>query len=384
MTARRTRTRTAPSSAESIRTRESGFTQPRGNAAMQEQLLAQSNSVPEGQGNNLSYTHTGAEMYLASGGDPLFAIPERGIPRVRRHSRDRRRVLSDSFRNEEEARIRGIYDHRIGVGRDENGGHVIESNNIRMVMPGIGDLQVPQDPAERAAFLQQIAARKDQDDQAAYGLTTEQIRQSAMTGTADERYFGSEQHWMFAYASAARTNFQVPPEFFMNLDPFGGTAGNGPQIQPGGGTGELLSTISMAHDPDWLMGRYFGAGPLSALNGASDAVRPAFAGLVGLTDNDQSDRDAGTGANWLAGIGRGRPTTANDEENALLNSVNGQFYMGTRGSELYHLSDDNPAGASVQFSPEFIRDHNGGDMTSNKPTPTPGGVRFPEQHIWRR
>jgi hypothetical protein len=167
--------------------------------------------------------------------------------------------------------------------QNPDGTITIVSDNIRVTVRPVEGFTLPTDPAERQAMLDAARERKNQDDQRAYGMTTEEMQQQALTGTADQRYFDSEQHWVWAIAASARTGGQLPPEYFMTLDPYGGTAGNGPQIQPGGGAGQPLSTISMAHDTDWDLGRYFNAGPLSALYGM-EGVDPRVMGMVGLFD----------------------------------------------------------------------------------------------------
>lgn len=51
----------------------------------------------------------------------------------------------------------------------------------------------------------------------------------------------------------------------------------------------------MAHDTDWDLGRYFGAGPLAALR---DAPNPQDLGAYGLGLNDGVDSDSDGHPDW--------------------------------------------------------------------------------------
>lgn len=123
-----------------------------------------------------------------------------------------------------------------------------------------------------ALDLDAARARKDADDAMAYADIPRVDGQGGVRGTADlvalaqaRGYYGSEQHLIWAWAASARVSGLLTPASLMELEPFGGTAGNGPELLPFGGPGERLSTIAVAHDTDWLLGRLFGLGPLAGL-----------------------------------------------------------------------------------------------------------------------
>lgn len=120
--------------------------------------------------------------------------------------------------------------------------------------------------------LDAARAKKDKDDALAYADVPRVDGQGGVRGTADllalsqaRGYFNSEQHQIWAWAASARSGGTLTPAWLMELEPFGGTAGNGPDLLPFGGPGERLSTIAVAHDTDWLLGRLFGLGPLAGL-----------------------------------------------------------------------------------------------------------------------
>lgn len=181
--------------------------------------------------------------------------------------------------------------------KNPDGTITIMSDNIRITVKPVEGFQMPTDPAAKKAVLDSAYAKKAEDDKKAYGKTADDMMGDSLKGGDKDRYFDSEQHWMWALAASARTGGQIPPDYFMKLDPYGGTAGNGPQIQPGGNAGQPLSTISMAHDTDWDLGRYFDTGPLKALHDLN-GVDPRFMGEVGLFDSGVGRVTAATqGAN---------------------------------------------------------------------------------------
>lgn len=181
-----------------------------------------------------------------------------------------------------------------------DGSIVVTSNNIRVQVQSLGGefdaMFAGKSEAEINAMLAQWRARKDADDALGYGnLDKANPSAGKVQGTGDLRdlsrqsgYYGSEQHMVWAYAASARTGGRIPPEFFLELDPFGGTAGNGPEIQPGGGAGGPLSTIAMGHDTDWTLGRLMGVGPLSELHGLDpqNQLQMKLMGPVGLMDGN--------------------------------------------------------------------------------------------------
>lgn len=133
---------------------------------------------------------------------------------------------------------------------------VVTTNNIQVSVQSLGPefdaMFEGKSEAEINAMLDEWRERKDADDTLAYGGDgTEDLR----TRAAEDDYYGSEQHVVWATAASARTGGRIPPELFMEFDPFGGTAGNGPEIinpedWAGGGAGGMLSTIAMGHDTD--------------------------------------------------------------------------------------------------------------------------------------
>jgi hypothetical protein len=181
-----------------------------------------------------------------------------------------------------------------------DGSIVVTSNNIRVQVQSLGPefdaMFAGKSEAEINAMLEQWRARKDADDALGYGnLDRADPSTGKVQGTGDLRdlsrqsgYYGSEQHMVWAYAASARTGGRIPPEFFLELDPFGGTAGNGPEIQPGGGAGGPLSTIAMGHDTDWTLGRLMGVGPLQELHDLDpqNQLQMKLMGPVGLMDGN--------------------------------------------------------------------------------------------------
>jgi hypothetical protein len=114
-------------------------------------------------------------------------------------------------------------------------------------------------------YVQRAEERKNQEDYAAYGKTTRQLEQDAR----NDGYYGSRSHRAWAEAAEARTGGRLSSEWWMKFDPYGGTAGNGPEILATGKYPGTLSKISMGHDTDWSLGRHFQAGPMRGLYGAN-------------------------------------------------------------------------------------------------------------------
>jgi hypothetical protein len=156
--------------------------------------------------------------------------------------------------------------------------------------------------------MQQLISRwrmkKDRDDRLAYNAAT-----SALYAQSNSQgYMGSEQHTVWALGASARTGCFIPPEFFFENESFGGTAGNGPNVLPGGGRGEPLSTIAMAHDSDWMIGRIWGMGLLARLSTVEPMTQTQIArmGSVGLFNGTTTNQ-------ILARDNRFFPPRGNDE-----------------------------------------------------------------------
>lgn len=141
--------------------------------------------------------------------------------------------------------------------------YIITSKNIRIEVAPI-DFSgiVSADFDEMNAKISRWRQAKGRDDILAYGKHTSALLDQANSAG----YMGSEQHTMWAMGASARTGCFIPPEFFFENEGYGGTAGNGPNILPGGDAREPLSTIAMGHDSDWMIGRLFCSGPLARLN----------------------------------------------------------------------------------------------------------------------
>ncbi len=140
------------------------------------------------------------------------------------------------------------------------------------------DLGIP--PEKLQAELDRAVAEKRADDEKAYG---DDLRASGHGSFKEwsqaKGYYGSPAHVAWAEAASARTGGQIPASWWMEFDPFGGTAGNGPHVLPGGEYPSPISTIAMAHDTDWSLGRHFGVGPLSQLKDAPDVEHLGPLGL---------------------------------------------------------------------------------------------------------
>ncbi len=134
-------------------------------------------------------------------------------------------------------------------------------------------------PANIQKQLNTAAANINSENQRAYDSTTAELRDQAI----DAGYYRSPAHNAWAQAAEARTGGRIPAEWWITNDPFGGTAGNGPNVLPSGTYPGIASRIAMGHDTDWTLGRQFGAGPLSALKDSN--ASPGDMGSYGLVPN---------------------------------------------------------------------------------------------------
>lgn len=147
----------------------------------------------------------------------------------------------------------------------------------------VGAIRIRVRPLDLGISNDQLASERDRavheknaDDLAAYGKSTAELQAMAEASG----YFGGPAHDAWAAAAAARVGGLLFADWWQRFDPFGGTAGNGPDVLPQGEYPGVLSRIAMAHDTDWSLGRYFGVGPMRALRGST--LPPAVLGAVGL------------------------------------------------------------------------------------------------------
>jgi hypothetical protein len=132
--------------------------------------------------------------------------------------------------------------------------------SVRPLQPSeLGSLN--KKPADIPQVLADAAVRMNRENLDTYRKSTRELRSDAI----DSGYFNSPAHQAWAQAAEARTGGRVPASWWRENDPFGGTAGNGPQILPQGSYPGSLSKIAMGHDTDWTLGNQFGAGPLRGL-----------------------------------------------------------------------------------------------------------------------
>ncbi|HZI10677.1 MAG TPA: hypothetical protein VE153_09835 [Myxococcus sp.] len=147
-----------------------------------------------------------------------------------------------------------------------------------------GKIEISTTPINMRALTKQgldaAVAKKNSDDVRAYGKSTAQLKADSQKAG----YFDSTAHNAWAKAAEARTGGRIPASWWKQFDPYGGTAGNGPNILPTGKYPGALSRISMAHDTDWSLGRYFKAGPLKDLYGLKpqDKNQMEVMGMAGL------------------------------------------------------------------------------------------------------
>lgn len=161
-----------------------------------------------------------------------------------------------------------------------DGFYTVQKGDLQIRVKPV-DIKVPPDKDKLAAKLEEARKEKDRDDERAYGeLVRKNGYKSLKEWAEKDGYYGSPPHRAWAEASSARTGYRVPPEYWMEFDPFGGTAGQGPNVLPEGKWPGAISRIAMGHDADWNLGRYFGVGPMAPLRGATDS--PSDMGMVGL------------------------------------------------------------------------------------------------------
>ena len=149
---------------------------------------------------------------------------------------------------------------------------------VRVLTNGERGLLNPEkyNASERQDHIEAALERKNQDDVKAYGKTTAQLADMAK----EQGYLNSPAHVAWSLAAKERSGGAIDAATWRKMDPFGGTAGNGPDILPTGKYPGASSTISMAHDTDWSLGRYFNAGPMKALHTSNES--PGQMGAYGL------------------------------------------------------------------------------------------------------
>ncbi len=133
--------------------------------------------------------------------------------------------------------------------------------------------------SQRQDHIEAALERKNQDDYKAYNKTTAQLAEMSK----EQGYYNSPAHIAWTLAAKERSGGAIDAATWRKMDPFGGTAGNGPEILPTGKYPGGLSTISMAHDTDWSLGRYFNAGPMKALHTSTES--PLQMGMYGLQNH---------------------------------------------------------------------------------------------------
>ena len=156
---------------------------------------------------------------------------------------------------------------------DERRGNAVNRIDVRPV----NDLVFPNG---RTAALRDAMIAKERDDRVYAGAPLRAGYETIEDWSREIGYYGSEGHELWARAAEARTGGQISADWWMRFDPFGGSAGAGPNVEPQGFYPDTFSRIAMAHDTDWSLGRYFGAGPMAALRGAFGAADEL--GMVGL------------------------------------------------------------------------------------------------------
>ena len=133
--------------------------------------------------------------------------------------------------------------------------------------------------------LTAASAKIDAANQKAYKSSTAELRNQA----SEIGYYKSPAHIAWARAAEARTGGRIPQDWWIKNDPFGGTAGNGPNILASGSYPGGTSRIAMGHDTDWTLGSLFNAGPLKALYGNKSS--PTDQGSYGLVPNHSINPD---------------------------------------------------------------------------------------------
>ena len=153
--------------------------------------------------------------------------------------------------------------------------------NVRELTNGERGLLDPEkyNASQRQDHIENALERKNQDDIKAYGKTTAQLADMAR----EQGYLDSPAHVAWSLAAKERSGGSPDAATWRKMDPFGGTAGNGPDVLPTGKYPGGASTISMAHDTDWSLGRYFNAGPMKALHTSNES--PTQMGMYGLQNH---------------------------------------------------------------------------------------------------
>ena len=165
-----------------------------------------------------------------------------------------------------------------------NANAIIEMRLRVLVGAELGTLANVRTAQDVAPILSRVSASINSANLVAYGKTTDQLFALA----SQQGYFGSPSHVVWSEAAEARTGGRVSAAWWRANDPFGGTAGNGPNILPGGRYPGSVAKIAMAHDTDWTLGRWFNAGPLKALFTATG--KPSDIGSFGLVPFHSVDR----------------------------------------------------------------------------------------------
>ena len=253
----------------------------------------------------------------------------------------------------------GINSARVGDG------YVITSMNIRLEVRSLGSAFSRIVPTTAAALTETLDVwrqRKTNDDQLAYNRSTSTLVVAARAANYSDPnypnqqvpYLGHEQHVVWAMGASARTGCLIPPEFFIDNEAFGGTAGNGPNVLPKGGPGQARSTIAMAHDTDWFIGRVMGIGPLSPLHAAqpyhlNQATRMGSAGLfnagqvdaLAVTDSRMNEPQV-----FLPRVGATRQQIASRDRMQRVNSHIRQILDTCAAEETYYRNG---------FTSDFLR-----------------------------
>jgi hypothetical protein len=166
----------------------------------------------------------------------------------------------------------GRVDVRVQAPLQNGFGIVDNSRYIEIsVMPLVGSELGTLNTSNQAQLSQlrsNAADRINSDNIAFHGKTTAELRQQSR----EDGYYNSPSHQAWAKAAEARSAGQIPASWWMQNDPYGGTAGNGPLIEPTGIYPGTASKIAMGHDTDWTLGRQFGAGPLRDLATMGDGT----------------------------------------------------------------------------------------------------------------
>lgn len=171
----------------------------------------------------------------------------------------------------------------------------------------LSSLALGGDPFKRA--VDQSVHMKARDDIAAYGMTSDEIRQKS----AKQGYYESPAHDAWAAAAEARTGGRLTAAWWKHFDPYGGTNGNGPEILPTGEYPHAASRIAMGHDTDWSLGRYFKAGPMAALHMAKGEPKELGRyGLVNTALRPQIDFYTYGHADWNVDYRHGRKVSQTD------------------------------------------------------------------------